>query len=207
MDHEQQAQLDAQVQQALQELREAGEPVTAEGVRGRVGRRMSDVLEAIRRVAVGTPDPDADTDPEQYPAVREASAKVARLTVALAQAEADLREAEQARLLSLAVQLAKERQSAALETAQREHRARQWRRYQTAIAAMIEAGDAFALAQDEAMRVWNAVVNQHGEPPLFRGSVQVWRENFRPFLMGLTQVTADEVPPAAPPPTFGPRAY
>src|SRR5262245_9660071 len=88
MNDEQQQQLDVKVEQVLQELEASGEPVTSEKVRARVGRRMIDVLDAIRRVTGLAPEPDADLDPAQYPAVQQAVEVVYARRRALTQAEA-----------------------------------------------------------------------------------------------------------------------
>lgn len=90
MDPERQA-LDQQVKAVLALLEAEGQPVTTEGVRSRVGKRMSDVLAAMKRVAgVGTPVLDADTPPQEYPVVVEAARKVETIAAALRDAEGTL---------------------------------------------------------------------------------------------------------------------
>jgi hypothetical protein len=108
---------------------------------------------------------------------------------------------ERAHWLGGALQKAKTRHAEALDGARRAHKIRRWGAYQAAVKALIESDDAFAMAQAEVLRCWNAC-GQPGEAPRFQGTVEGWRENFRSLLVQLTQMPADEVPPYP-----QPRAY
>src|SRR5262245_52157331 len=92
MDEEQVGQLDKDVAEVLADLQATGEPITAETVRSRVGKRMTDVLAAMKRVR-GTPV-DHETPIEDDAAVVGAISEVKRRRALLAQAERLLAEAE-----------------------------------------------------------------------------------------------------------------
>jgi hypothetical protein len=110
-------------------------------------------------------------------------------------------------VLWVAEQEAKQRRDAALAMAQQAHRAALWSRYQASIKVMIESGDAFAMAQNEVMRCWNAC-DQPGEAPVFRGTWQIWREYFRAHLVALSETPVEQAPHGSGlPPVTHPRAY
>ena len=98
--------------------------------------------------------------------------------------------AEREHWLGIALQKAKTRHAEALDGARRAHKILLWGAYQSAVKALIESGDAFAMAQAEVLRCWNAC-GQPGEAPRFKGTVEVWRESFRSLLVQLTQTPAD----------------
>jgi hypothetical protein len=146
-------------------------------------------------------------------ALREAEQTLTARETALAQAEAAVAEAlidgreprslsearqavleaaEMCLLLELAETKAKERYDVALQEAQRQHWQIQWGHYQGAVRAFDEALSVAYTAQEEAMRLWNAI-GQPQEAPLLKAPLAVWPDHFHQFLQQILNTAAEDV--------------